>query len=112
MKDLDKFIKTKFKLFHGLRSEKEDALIYNKVSGHCLRTVMDFMANNLSDEIMKSFWDEVSSKQNLGQKMQVLADYLKKIDNFEKRLAFRLSFSVNKLLLDSLRNQYAIRRTR
>ena len=100
--DLDAKIKTRFKLFSGVRSTEEDQKIYDKVYDLCFDEMTTFLGENLKDSDKAQLPEELEKLTNDEDKTKVLTNYLSKIDNYRYKLDQRLDSFLDNLPLSSL----------
>ena len=99
---LDEAIKSKFRLFSGVRSQEEDQKIYDKVNDLCFDEMTSFLSENLNAEDQTKLLTELDSQNTDDDKTKVLQSYLSKIENYRFKLDKRLDYFLNNLLLSSV----------
>lgn len=100
--DLDSKIKTRFKLFSGVRPADEDQKIYDKVYNLCFDEMVLFLSEQLQDSEQDQLSEELNKQTTDDAKTKVLVNHLSKIDNYRFKLDHRLDSFLSNLLLSSL----------
>jgi biopolymer transport protein ExbD len=108
---LDEMIKSKFKLFQGLRTEEEDKKIYDKIIKLCGEETLNFLVDNLKQEEIDQLSNELSSLNNEDEKIDIIQKYLSNIENHEGKLKNRLTGYLNLLYISSVKNLSNIQNT-
>jgi hypothetical protein len=94
--DIDEKIKTKLKLFQGLRSEEKDKEIFEKVYDLVFEEIVKFLFENLNPKERQKLTEELEN-QDINNSLKILLKYLSKIENYY----FKLNAKIENLL-DSL----------
>ncbi len=105
MYDIDKQIKKMFKLFQGVRSEKEDKKIYEKVTDLIFKDLVSFLVENTTTKDKPKLKKEISSKKKIESREKVLLDHLSKIKDVQKRLPMRIDYFLKALVVNSFRGK-------
>lgn len=108
----DKKIKKTFRLFQGLRPEKEDKKIYDKVSDLCFQETIAFLEESLdfsrqaflTAELEKIDEKKLKKEEKSQQALETIFKYLTAIPHYRFRLNKRLDYFLNQLLYDALKN--------
>ena len=102
MNDLDTKIKSKFKLFSGVRSQEEDQKIYDRLVDLAFDEITQYLFENLEENEVEQFTKELENQQNDDNKAKVFEKYLKSTDDYQNLLSIRVDTFLNNLLLKSL----------
>lgn len=105
---LDEKIKSKFKLFQGLRSQEEDQKIYDKVMDLTFSEMMTYLGENLPEEDRNKFLEEMANAESEDGKNKIMQAYFSKVENVKISLAWRIEKFLNNLLYTSLKAKTAI----
>jgi hypothetical protein len=100
---LDEMIKSKFKLFQGLRSQEEDQLIYDKVLSQAVDEMVSYFMENLNEDDKANFLQELSKDGSDEEKQSLFQNYLSKIENSKLELGMKLNGFLDNLLYASLK---------
>jgi hypothetical protein len=101
---LDEKIKSKFKLFTGVRSYEEDQKIYDKVWELCFDELTGFIEDNLNESEQKKMLEEIKGREE-DKAQEVLLTYLSQIDNYRFKLDKRLDYFLTNLLYSAVKNK-------
>lgn len=100
---LDEKIKSKFKLFQGLRPQEEDQKIYDKVMDLTFDEMMAYLGENLSEEERNKFLEETAAEESDEGKNKLMQSYFSKVENVKVGLGLRIDHFLNNLLYSSLK---------
>jgi len=106
----DKKIKKTFRLFQGLRPEKEDKKIYDKVYDLCFQETIAFIEENLDPsrqafltaELEKIDEKKLKKEERAQQALEAVFKYLTAVPHYRFRLNKRLDYFLNQLLYKAL----------
>lgn len=101
MDELNNKIKSKFKLFMGLRSQEEDQKIFDKVMDLTFEEIMAYVGENLSEEDRNNFLEDMAKDQTDADKNKVFEMYLTKIKGYQVGILLRIDRFLNNLLYSS-----------
>ena len=99
---LDNKVKSKFKLFSGVRSQEEDQKIYDKVMDLCFDEMMLFISENLSEEGRDNLKKEIEQQKSEEDKFKSLSKYLATIENYQNKLSLRMDAFLDGVLNASI----------
>lgn len=110
MIDIDNLIKNRFKLFVGVRSQKEDEEIYAKVYELCFDEIVQFVEENLKKAELEDLTHKLeelkgSEDDNVNAAGLMVTEALKTVPNHRFKLYHRLEYFVDQLLINTLRNK-------
>ncbi len=100
--DLDNKIKSKFKLFQGVRPEEEDQKIYDKVMDLCFDEITLFVSESLKENEREELKKEMEAKENEEDKANSMLSYITKIEDYKVRLGGRIDYFLDNLLYTSV----------
>jgi len=98
----DDMIKSKFKLFQGIRSQEEDQKMYNKLNNMCLEEITNFAVTNLDEKNLDSLESELKAATDEHGKAKVLTTYLQKIPDHQNALMAHIGSYLDKVIEASL----------
>ncbi len=107
----DKRIKKTFRLFQGLRSEKEDKKIYDKVYDLCFQETIAFLEESLDPsrqafliaELEKIDKKSLKKEEKAQQALEIVFKYLTAIPHYRFHFNKRLDYFLNQLFYDALK---------
>ncbi len=98
--NFDQKIKSKFKLFKGIRPQKEDEKIYQKIYDALFDEIIKFLYENLNQEQKNKLIEKLeSANENL--RVKILLGYLKKTGTNLAKLSERLDNLLNSISLEN-----------
>ncbi len=104
MDELNAKVKSKFNLFKGARPQEEDQKIYDKLMDLISDESTKFMIENLTEEELNKMDEELKSTDNEESRLNIMATYFSKVDNYSFRFNQRIDGFLNNLLTSSIKN--------
>lgn len=107
MLNIDMLIKSRYRLFQGIRSLEEDGKMYEKIYALCLPEITGFIEENLDEDRVMALVFQIESmekKDQTDQKVvEVLLEAIEEIPDYRFRLYHRLEYFLDDLLLNSVK---------
>lgn len=112
MLSLDELIKTRSKLFQGVRSVEEDNKLYERVYELCLDEIINFIEENLDEKKVSDLSSQIESmngKEGADQKIaEIILKAVEEVPDYRFRLYHRLEYFLDKLLVNSLKKKETV----
>lgn len=102
--DLDQMIKSRFRIFEGVRSQEEDEKLYDKILNLCLEEILVFLAEHASVEDREKILAKIKEQKDIKSRAKVLLGYLLQIKSVGILLSVRLGYFLDNLYFRSLEN--------